>query len=49
MLYEVITEVVALVGGEIGADVAAEAIQAKQAQGSTNYTKIFDNLRNNFV
>lgn len=26
------------------ADVAAKAIQAKQAQGSTNYTKIFDNL-----
>jgi hypothetical protein len=26
------------------ADVAAKAIQAKQAQGSTNYTKVFDNL-----
>jgi len=26
------------------ADVAAKAIMAKQAQGSTNYTKIFDNL-----
>jgi len=26
------------------ADVAAKAIMAKQAQGSTNYTKVFDNL-----